>query len=171
MKRLAIALLAVIPVSALVALGLYTYPRFVAQPPVITYAQPLQQAETVKLNADTIFELVNAERVKNGLQPLIRDARLDATAKYRADDMVARNYFSHFDPVTGEKMIDKLDAGCYFSENIVWIKYATPQEDNQEAVDWWMNSESHRNALLKQEYTNSGIAITEQRVVQLFCTR
>ncbi len=169
MKRLAIALLAVIPVSALVALGFYTYPLFFAQPPVITYAQPVQQPDTIKLNADTIFELVNAERVKNGLQPLIRDARLDATAKERVDDMVARNYYSHYDPIDGHKMIDDQNAGCVQSENQNLISISGDR--NHIAVDSWLGSKSHHDAMLSPGYTHTGISVNGDKVVQHFCTR
>lgn len=155
MKRLAIALLAVIPVSALIALGLYTYPRFVAQPPVITYAQPVQQPETIKLNADTIFELVNAERVKNGLQPLIRDARLDASAQTKADDMAINNYFAHINPTTGVNgyTLIPLELCSYQSENL------NAALDNEETVAEWMDSEPHKNAILDSQYDISGIGV------------
>lgn len=135
----------------------------------VTNVQAVQQPELVKLNADTIFNLVNAERAKNGLQPLIRDARLDATAQSRADDMVARDYFGHNDPVTGEKMIDKQDAGCHFSENIISVDDIG--EKNTDALKWWMNSKPHHDAILKAEYTSTGVAVNGNKAVQHFCTR
>ena len=118
------------------------------------------------LSADTIFELVNQERIKAGLQPLVRDARLDATAQARADDMVARNYFSHYDPVTGEKMINKQEAGCRFSENI-----SENWNTDSNVVNGWMNSKLHHDAILLTEYNTTGVAVSGNKVVQHFCTR
>jgi uncharacterized protein YkwD len=43
-------------------------------------AGPSQVKETVPLNADKILELVNAERAKVGVAPLVSDPRLVATA-------------------------------------------------------------------------------------------
>jgi uncharacterized protein YkwD len=140
-----------------------------------TYATA-QTVVSKPLNADTIFELVNAERIKAGLKPLVRDARLDATAQARADDMVARNYFSHNDPVTGENLSKILlqyypEPCSSVSENIMQIKYTTPMEDNAEAVYSWMNSKKHHDAILLAEYNTTGIAVSGKNVVQHFCTR
>ena len=129
------------------------------EPPVT--AQPL--------NATIVFNLVNKERVKAGLKPLVRDARLDATAQVRADDMVARNYFSHYDPVTGEnlaKILNKYypDPCTKVSENI-----SAHHPTNQSAVAGWMGSKSHHDAILLPEYTLTGIAVKGDEIVQHFC--
>lgn len=130
------------------------------------------QNENIPLNADTVFNLVNAEREKAGIAPLVRDTRLDATAQARADDMVARNYFSHNDPVTGESLViikpkvaDCKDA----SENIAANFTKTLNKDNEETIASWMNSEAHRNAILDPQYDITGVAISDDKIVQHFC--
>lgn len=167
--------LALVIVSALVALGIYCYPRYFGEPkPVQAIVLPTPQAQKIKMDADTIFDLVNAERAKNGVQPLARDARLDATAQARTDDMVARNYFSHNDPIDGRKMIDDqyyIDEWkiCKLgSENISQMEDPTG-DNNIDTINGWMGSESHRNAILDQQYDISGIAVTGNKVVQHFC--
>ena len=138
-----------------------------------TPEKPVYVAQEQKpLNADTIFELVNTERVKARLQPLIRDARLDATAQARADDMVARNYFSHYDPVSGESLVkikpvvtDCVDA----SENIVQITSFV--DKNTLAIARWINSKPHYDAMLNANYTITGVAVSGTIGVQHFCTR
>lgn len=153
--------------SFFVGLALYA-----SQPKeTVTSASP-QVTEIIPLNATKIFDLVNAERVKAGLKPLVRDARLDATAQARADDMVARNYFSHYDPVTGEnlaKILNKYypDPCSKVSENI--IKIVTPEDKNSAAVEWWMNSKPHHDAILLPEYTLTGVAVNGNIGVQHFC--
>lgn len=127
----------------------------------------------VALNADVIFTKVNDERVKNGLKPLIRDARLDATAQARADDMVTRKYFSHFDPIDGHKMVnDKTNLGgvtfCTISsENLNQVSGNANQNDN--AVSSWLGSKPHHDAILDTRYSLTGIAVNGDIVVQHFC--
>lgn len=169
MKRLALALLVVIPVSALIALGLYTYPRFATEKPVITYAQPVQQPETIKLNADTIFELVNAERVKNGLQPLIRDARLDESAQQKVDDMATNGYFAHINPTTGVNGYTLIPYGlCSYQSENIGFSHDTG-DNNVKQIQWWMNSKPHHDAILDIQYELTGIAVSGDKVVQHFC--
>ena len=136
-------------------------------------AQETKVTPTVPLNADTIFNLVNAEREKAGIKPLVRDARLDATAQARADDMVARKYFSHFDPLDGHKMINdtnnlaQYNAICYSSENIISVDDIG--EKNTDALKWWMNSKPHHDAILNTEYDLAGMAVNGDVGVMHFC--
>lgn len=133
-----------------------------------TTVQAPQTVLSVDLNADTIFDLVNAERTKNGLQPLVRDSRLDQTAQARADDMVARNYFAHRDPVTGENMVKALPY-CNFNGENISAMYDNSGDNNRDAVIGWMNSKPHHDAILDTRYTTSGIAVSGDKTVQLFC--
>ena len=145
-------------------------PQTAQETPTAQVEQVTEKPKTrleAALNADTLFELVNAEREKAGLKPLVRDARLDATAQARADDMVARGYFSHNDPVTGELMIAKQDAGCHFSENIV--RTDRIGNDNTDAIKQWIGSESHKNAILNAKYTLAGMSVNDNIAVQHFC--
>lgn len=168
MKRWIIATIAI---TALVITGLILY-SVQAQKPVETATNA--PTVNIPLNADTIFNLVNAEREKAGVKPLARDARLDATAQTRSDDMVARNYFSHNDPVDGRKMIDDqyyIDEWkmCKLgSENISQMEDPTG-DNNIDTINGWMGSESHRNAILDQQYDIAGLAVTGNKVVQHFC--
>lgn len=123
------------------------------------------------LDANKILELVNIERAKVGVAPLTSDPRLVASAQAKADDMVANDYFDHISPVTGKHGYETIVASeCIFAgENIVWMKYPNTLEDNQESVDWWLNSPAHKEAMLSPKYTLTGIGIKDKRVVQHFC--
>lgn len=137
----------------------------------LIYASNLKPIEPPKidhpLNATIIFNLVNKERVKAGLKPLVRDARLDATAQARADDMVARNYFSHNDPMTGENLVNilKTQKQCSGSSENIMNGWGT----NTEIVSVWMGSKPHHDAMLKADYTLTGVAVSGDKVVQHFC--
>lgn len=170
MKRTILAILAVLTISALTFTGLILYSSQAEKPTESAINTP-----TVPLNADTIFNLVNAEREKAGIKPLVRDARLDATAQARADDMVARKYFSHNDPVDGHKMVNdtnnlaQYNAICYSSENISEVVFGGTIDDNISSVNGWMGSESHRKAILDSQYDITGVAISSNKIVQHFC--
>ena len=132
--------------------------------------QYVAQTEDIPLNADTIFNLVNAERKKAGVKPLVRDARLDATAQTRSDDMVARNYFSHNDPVTNANLVDILltQKQCAnSSENIISVDDIG--EKNTDAIKWWMNSKPHHDAILDTQYNLAGMAVNGDIGVMHFC--
>lgn len=72
----------------------------------------------------TLWQLLNGARVNNGLAPLQSNGTLVGLARWRSDDMIKRNYFSHDIPGTGCQVY------CYFDssglayavggENIAW---------------------------------------------------
>lgn len=171
MKRVIIVLV----IIAILLAGAVVYSSSQQKPvtaPSTQATEPIKPV-VVPLNADTIFNLVNQERIKANVKPLVRDARLDKSAQARADDMVARNYFSHFDPVDNHKMVNdkdnlaKYNNICYSSENI--IKIGHDEDKNWHAIDWWMHSQSHREALLNPEYELTGVAVNGIVGVQHFC--
>ena len=168
MKRLSGALLALTIITLFICGGGAVYASRLKpiEPPVT--AQPL--------NATIVFNLVNKERVKAGLKPLVRDARLDASAQFKADDMVARNYFDHYDP-TNEKVMNGVQKGYELtdhntcktiSENLVDDINETG-DGNISSVSSWMQSKPHHDAILNPDYTLTGVAISGTKVVQHFC--
>ena len=48
------------------------------------------------------FSLVNQDRAANGVAGLRFSGALARVAQYRAQDMLNRGYFSHYDPATGQ---------------------------------------------------------------------
>ncbi len=130
--------------------------------------KPVQNTPTavVELNADTIFNLVNEERTKAGLAPLVRDSRLDESAQIKADDMNANNYFAHINPETGVNGYTLIPSGIcsYKSENIIENSMF-----EQAAVNGWMASKPHHDAILDAQYDSAGLAVSGNKVVQHFC--
>ena len=163
MKRLTGVLLAITITTLLICGGGVVYANSLkpTEPPVVV--QPL--------NATIVFNLVNKERTKAGLKPLVRDTRLDATAQAKADEMVRLNYFGHFNPTTGKNtawdnpIFDQICKSA--SENIGMTNgYAN---DNVEQLDWWLHSKPHHDAMLNPDYTLTGVAVNGNKVVQHFC--
>lgn len=157
-----------IPITAIFAIlfvGLGIYVTQAEKP--VQSAVNGSQVQIEPLNADKILSLVNAERAKVGVAPLVSDPRLVQSAQAKADDMVANNYFGHINPVTGVNGPTLIPKGiCYYkSENLSYH-----HKSNESVVAGWMNSKPHHDAMLDPKYTLTGMAdANNDVVVQHFC--
>ena len=101
-----------------------------------------------------VLDLVNAQRAKYGLQPLVMgDAKLTAAAQHRAEEIATVN--SHVRPngskwytVLGEYGVTDAASG----ENAAWGSVSP-----EEVVTAWMNSEGHRANILDPEARAMGV--------------
>lgn len=119
------------------------------------------------------FSLVNQDRAANGVAPLAYSASLARVAQYRAQDMLNRNYFSHYDPSTGQLAFVQLLHlwGVPYStagENIAWST-----DPSMAAINtMFMNSADHRANILKATYHQIGIGVASNgakiMVVEVF---
>ena len=121
---------------------------------------------------EAILKAVNSERAKVGVAPLQLHPNLSKTAQMKADDMVARNYRSHYMPDTNQPLTEEMKslqvAACInSSENLTWNDSGT---DTKQSIDWWLSSPPHKAAMLDPKYTYTGIGVGDGRVVvQHFC--
>lgn len=103
------------------------------------------------------LEYVNTIRAERGLPALTHDTRLDSSAKTKAEDMVARNYYNHDDP-QGRPFYRFIYASapnlyrsgenqgrCYLSQDAVYQAYK--------------NSPTHLANIVDPNYTVYGSAI------------
>lgn len=119
-----------------------------------TYIMTLQEHE---LWGKKTIQLVNEEREKQGLSPLIYDPSLNQLAIIKVQDILEHEYFDHESPYYGHPW-DMATLYDYefssFGENIA--RYlSTPKE----AMKAWMASDTHRENMLKPTYTHIGVAI------------
>lgn len=103
--------------------------------------------------------LVNEQRINNGREPLKMNDRLSKAAQGKANHMLTNNYWAHFAPddTTPWKFI--VDSGynyIYAGENL-----AKGFVNAQDAVTAWMNSSTHRDNILSDQYKDVGFAIVE----------
>src|SRR2546421_1794114 len=119
------------------------------------------------------FSMVNQDRAANGVAPLAWSASLARVAQYRAQDMLNRNYFSHYDPATGQLAFVQLMRlwGIPYStagENIAWSTNPSMAAINT----MFMNSPEHRANILKAGYHRVGIGVASNgakvMVVEVF---
>ena len=125
-----------------------------------------------------ILSLVNAARTKAKLQPLIRNEYLERSAQAYADQMNNENFFGHTDP-NGKTLTDRIDASRYASPSVApdcnCIKsyalgenLARGQRTAAEVVKAWMDSPSHKAAILEPDFTDLGIGVQSGVWVQHF---
>lgn len=130
-----------------------------------------------EINRENIIQLVNQSRNNSGFESLIENEKLDKAAEEKAEDMIAKNYFSHNSP-------EGVTPWYWFDKNGYDYKYAgenlalgfSSAEDEHEA---WMESPTHRKNILNPNYGEIGVAVKNGRIdgkfvivaVQMFGSR
>lgn len=103
-------------------------------------------------DAFQVLKLVNKEREKKGLSPLIMDEKLLSVAMRRAAEINV--YFSHTRPDGSDcyTVIDADDLMSACGENI-----AAGQSSPRDVMNCWMNSSGHKANILNENYNVIGI--------------
>ena len=146
-----------------------------------------------------IAERVNAERARAGLPLLATDPKLAEIARRHSEDMAARRYFDHVSPDGKDPERRGLDAGypcrknrgTYLThglgENIFQsavfssvtfgsggartYQWMSVDEIARQVVDGWMESEGHRENLLKRGFDRQGIGVAITAGGKVFVTQ
>jgi len=148
-------------------------PAPVAARPAPTRRPPSPPIVGVGGAAGAQFSLINQDRAANGVATLAYNASLARVAQYRAQDMLNRNYFSHYDPSTGQLAFVGLLRlwGIPYStagENIAWSTNPSMAAINT----MFMNSPEHRANILKAGYHRVGLGVASNgaktMVVEVF---
>ena len=101
-----------------------------------------------------LLSATNAQRVGNGVSSLSLNAKLDAAAQAKAEDMAARNYWSHNTP-EGNPPWGFVTAQGYAYQKL-GENLATGFSDEQATINGWMASPPHRENLLDPAYKEVG---------------
>ncbi len=114
--------------------------------------------EAVLTRAGVIY-WTNAQRENNGgLPPLTENAKLDAAASVKLQDMFAKQYFEHVSP-SGVGPADLAErAGYQFiweGENLALGNF----QNDKVLVQAWMDSPGHRANILNSRYQEIGVAV------------
>jgi uncharacterized protein YkwD len=111
-------------------------------------------------SADGILVLVNEERAKVGVAPLEKSEALTRSAQAKCDDMVNNDYYGHTNPVTGkhgyEFAREHLPSALRIGENVIMRI-----DSDKGAMNGWMQSDSHREAILAVRHSLTGIALCQ----------
>lgn len=136
---------------------------YVGQKVTIPEASPLESFE------NEVIRLCNLERTKRGLAPLKTNWQLSRVARYKSQDMINKNYFSHTSPTYGSPFTMMQSFGLRFSSAGENIAYG--QRTPQEVVNAWMNSPGHRANILSQTYTEIGVGAAKKSNGTLYWTQ
>ncbi|MCL5094218.1 MAG: CvpA family protein [Patescibacteria group bacterium] len=119
-----------------------------------------KQTETSvdKESENKMLELINEERAKAGLQPVVLDEDIQKVARDHSEDMFEKGYFAHLSK-EGKTPFDRLKEGG--------IKFATAGENLALAPDVYiahkglMDSPGHKANILTPEYKKVGIGVID----------
>jgi uncharacterized YkwD family protein len=133
----------------------------VVKPKLPVPAKPTEQSPTPSSTSNILaiereaVRLINIERTKQGLKPLMIDSKLCMIARKKSLDMKEKNYFSHQSPTYGSPFDMLKQFGVSYrtaGENIA-AGYSTAQA----VVNGWMNSQGHRRNILNPAFTHIGV--------------
>jgi len=137
-----------------------------------------------------VVSMTNTRRTERGREPFDRTAELDKIAQYHSNDMAQNDYYSHDSP-DGESAGDRFEmfpntCSAAVSENIhraeindrmrVWNGDETIYTSDARGVarylvKGWMNSDGHRENILRSEWSQTGVGIAVQPDGDLFATQ
>jgi len=128
------------------------------------------------ITKSALINLVNNEREELGVNSLKENPALSQAAYLKAQDMLEKDYFSHYSP-------DGVDPWYWFKKSGYNYQFAGENLaigflDSEEVHNGWMGSSSHQSNLLNPEYDEIGVAVMKGDfkgrettvVVQLFGT-
>jgi uncharacterized protein YkwD len=107
------------------------------------------------------FDLINAERQRRGLRPLVWDGSLTRLARYHSENMARGQFLNHVDrdglDLKGRAEVLGLHGWRALGENIAYNQgYSDPTAF---AVERWMISEKHRENILNGDYTHAAVGM------------
>lgn len=142
-----------IPLFLLVFLGLTFGMGWKGTPGSLTSHSVL--AYSTEMSTSELLAATNAQRAQNGsLVALKLNTKLASAAQTKANDMVARDYWSHNTP-DGKEPWTFIDATGYeylkAGENLAY-----GFDNSDDTVIGWMNSPSHRANILDTSYREVG---------------
>lgn len=109
------------------------------------------------MGSSSLLTATNKERTTRGLKALTINSKLATAAQNKANDMVARDYWSHTTPDGKQPWSFIIAAGYEYQaagENLAY-GFTT----SSETVTGWMNSADHRANILNKSYTEVGFGI------------
>lgn len=114
-----------------------------------------------KADAETqkMLSLINEERNKKGLNPLVLHEKLTSVAELKAKDMVENDYLSHTSATYGSiyTMIKNAGISYYNAGENIARAFSIENAHNN-----FMNSYMHKKAILADHFTHVGIGIERE---------
>lgn len=113
-------------------------------------------AYATAVSVSGLYDATNQARAANGLGALAINGKLNNGAQAKANDMIAKNYWSHTSPDGTQPWQFFLNAGYSYTRAGENLAYGF--DTSGQVVDGWMNSAGHRANLLGN-YVDVGFGI------------
>lgn len=129
----------------------------------------LSEGDWVRIEAGQekqILDITNAIRSRHELQLLEWDEKTAEVAYAHSKDMAIEDYFSHESEKYGD-LSERLKAAEILYE-VAGENIAANYTDAPAVVEGWLNSESHREALLNEDFSHLGVGVYQKHYTQNF---
>ena len=133
--------------SGLAAVGLSGCTSF-------TGLAPDGMTSPAKATRQVVLAKINETRARFGFKPLHYDTRLEVAAKRQAELMAKKDKVAH---ELGEPLRARVSAAGY--HEAVAENLAGGQKTLEDAIQGWLDSPSHRRAMLHPYFTDFGFAV------------
>lgn len=111
----------------------------------------------LSMNMDKLLQETNSERSKNGAKSLRMNSKLYVAAQAKANDMAAKNYWSHYTPEGNAPWVFVKDQDYPYQK--LGENLATGFLDERGTINGWMASKGHRENLLDPSFTEVGFGV------------
>ncbi len=98
-----------------------------------------------------VIKLINEERVKNGLNPLLVSVELMQVSEAKVNDMKVNDYFSHYDKNGNDS----------FAQYLGIEEDLTTSTTPDSIISSFMNSRLHRESLMRENHKYIGVGIND----------
>lgn len=120
-----------------------------------------------------MFEMINRERNKKGLESLIWNSKLADLARTYSEKMARERFFSHFDrngnDVAERAKNMRITKWKLIGENLFMSE--DYEKIEQMAVKGWMKSPTHRDNILEEKFNETGIGLARSRDGLIYITQ
>ncbi len=114
---------------------------------------------TIDAKDTTLLQATNAQRNLVGQKDLTLNAKLNTAAQNKANDMVARNYWSHETPDGQQPWLFIKETGYLYNTAGENLAYGFSTSKN--VIYGWMNSQTHKDVLLSSVFTEVGFGFAK----------
>ena len=129
---------------------------------------PSTAPSTLAAKESRIFDLINAERRRQGLPALVYNPQLDRMAKIQAQNMARFQKMAHVIPESDlPTLTDRArDSGYPYARLAENVALGYPSAET--VVEGWMASKGHRANILQRDVEETGIGIARSSAGGLY---
>ena len=115
-----------------------------------------------------IFDLINAQRRRQGLRPLVYNPQLDRMAKIQAENMARYQKMAHVIPDASLPSLGDRARYVGYVYGRLAENVALGYPNAETVVEGWMNSSGHRRNILDGEVVETGVGIARSTTGGLY---